>query len=225
MDWKSLASITIVVSSAILIVIIATILICKHYFKSRKKQIDLNSNFFGSMNIKPHIDTMKLFNPDLDNDTLRKLYLSFRAIVMGYAKYSESVVICEARLGAKDQIVNFKISESNPTDAENKILKNYERIKMSGSPDWKKAILKLSFIKVDEQILFDLNEDDKFLIQNNEKIIADLLEQSNISLSLELKKQLLEKSIKTTNEEMRQISPLDIMFSKYVKFFLLKEEN
>lgn len=189
----------------------------------RSEIIELDCKNIGTLNINKHIENMKRRNPELDEKTLRLMYFAFRAVVMGYSKYSDNVVLCESHdPDNNNEKVNIKISEKKTENTDTEILSRYEKEKSEGSPRFKEELLTFSFQDVDGEKVYNLNDQDKYIIINNETVIYNLIAKSEINFDMELAELLAEKNIKTVGDEYLMLSPLEIMFSKYVRFFILK---
>lgn len=211
----------LIVSVLIVVVYLLNSIYTKIYSKS--EVITLDCENIGTLDINKHIENMKRRNPELDDKTLRLLYFAFRAVVMGYGKYSDNVVLCESHDPDKNnEKVNIKISEKKNENINTEILSRYEREKSEGSPKFKEELLTFSFEDVDGEKCYKLNDQDKYIITSNETVIFNLIEKSEINFDRKLSGLLAERSIKTVDDIYLMLSPLEIMFSKYVRFFILK---
>jgi hypothetical protein len=218
---------TKVVLGILIVVVLSVVInllnnIYKSIFK-RSEIITLDCKNIGTLDISKHIDNMKRRNPELDDKTLRLLYFAFRAVVMGYGKYSDNVVLCESHDPDKNnEKVNIKISEKKTENVDTEILSRYEKEKSEGSPKFKEELLTFSFEDVNGEMCYKLSDQDKYIITSNESVIFNLIAKSEINFDQELSNLLAERNIKIVDDSYLMLSPLEIMFSKYVRFFILK---
>ncbi|WUR03758.1 uncharacterized protein VNE69_06079 [Vairimorpha necatrix] len=186
----------------------------------RKNTIEINIDSICKKDITSHINKMKKHNPDIDKETLRLLYISFYSILLNYKTFESGVVVYKTKRNSEDQTpLEFTLLDLKPAKSETPFLIDQEKITEN---DWFKKLLLFSVEKVDGNVLFHLSERDKFLILNNRYLIEACIFDSQIQYEENLIGKLLEKSIQTTDEELKFISPAELMFSKHVQTFILK---
>ncbi|WUR03756.1 uncharacterized protein VNE69_06077 [Vairimorpha necatrix] len=188
-------------------------------FCCKKNRIKIYPDRITELNITSRINKIKKLNPDIDKEILRLLYISFYSILKNYKTFESGVVVFKNQRNSINQnALEYRLLDLKLTKSETPLKKNQEK---STGNDWLKKLLLFSVENVDGNVLFNLSERDKFIILNNRLLIEACIFDSQIQYEENLINKLLGKSIQTTEEELKFISPAELMFSKYVQTFIL----
>lgn len=185
-----------------------TVIICivayflyKFFFStpsSEINQISITSKKLRNIDLQEIVNNIQQRTPCVDDKTARLLYLSFQLIFRDYGRWQNLVVL------------------HPPTESGIKL----EGKQVDSTGIFFDAFFTMPFVKINNECRYQIPDYDKFLVDENDAIICNIVTLSDINFDKELRNYLLEKSIKIDGCDIK-MAPVEIMFAKYVKFFIL----
>lgn len=198
----------------LIILLIINLVSTFNYRKSLSYPIvSLNSDYVGPTNISKQINTLKSFNPCLNDLHTRLLCLSRYIVTRDNKLYMSKVVNSETQLNIlKENNESVILVQQSLT----------ESIIPPESLNFIDYFSKFDFSVIDNQYFIKLTELEKCIIKNNRDRILQCITNSEFFMDKELINNLTFKYFEVFGDTNMRISSLDLIFARFVIYFLIK---